>query len=116
MYFHSSTPNMAVLPAIDTNQVPISSLQVSFYAMGTYMDNYDAQLLVGVMSDIYDNNTFTVVDTIDLTDVYPTYPYVVMFNNYTGNGNRIAFKSHTSSSYAYNEIYLDDITLENQPS
>ena len=116
MYFDNYTPNMAVLPVIDTNQVPINSLQVSFYAIGSYLDSYDAKLLVGVVSDVYDNSTFTVVDTIDLTEFYPTYPYVVMFNNYTGNGNRIAFKNYTSSTYAYNGVYLDDVTLEELPS
>jgi hypothetical protein len=116
MYFDNNTPNMAVLPVIDTNQVPINSLQVSFYAIGSYLDSYDAKLVVGVVSDAYDNSTFTAVDTIDLTEIYPAHPYVVMFNNYMGNGNRIAFKNYTSSTYAYNGVYLDDVTLEELPS
>ena len=106
----------AILPVIDTNEVPVNTLQVSFYAKATSLDYYDAALIVGVFSDIYDNNTFVPVDTIVLTEDYPTMPYVVMLNNYTGNGDRIAIMNTSNTTWAYNYIYLDDITLEALPN
>ena len=113
--FYNSYKNLAIMPAIDTEIIPINTLQVSFYAKADYLDYYDAQLIVGVVSDIYNINTFVPVDTIELTEEYPVDPYVVMFNNYTGSANRIAFKNYSSSFYAYNDIFIDALTLEEVP-
>ncbi|MCR4826540.1 MAG: fibronectin type III domain-containing protein [Bacteroidales bacterium] len=116
LYFYNSYINLAIMPAIDTEILPINTLQVSFYAKADDLNYYDAQLIVGVVSDIYDMSSFVPVDTIELTEDYPIDPYVVMFNNYTGSANRIAFKNNSSDSYAYNDIYIDNLTLEEQPS
>ncbi|MCR4966131.1 MAG: fibronectin type III domain-containing protein [Bacteroidales bacterium] len=116
LYFYNAYKNVVAMPVIDTDELPINTLQVSFYAKASSVSSYDAQILVGVLSDVSDLTTFTVVDTIDLTDTYPTYPYVVLFNNYTGTGNRIAFKNSYTTSYAYNDLYVDDVTLEAIPS
>ena len=116
LYFYNSYKNLAIMPAIDIEELPINTLQVSFYAKASSISSYNAQLIVGVVSDIYDNNTFVPVDTIELTEDFPSMPYVVMFNNYTGNANRIAFKNNSSSMAAYNSIYLDNLTLEELPN
>ncbi len=116
LYFYNSYKNLAIMPAIDTNVMSVNSLQVSFFAKASDIDSYDANLIVGVVSDIYNMNTFVPVDTIVLTEDYPADPYVVMFNNYTGNGDKIAFKNFSSGMYAYNYIYLDDLTLEEVPN
>ena len=116
LYFYNSYMNLAIMPAIDTVILPINTLQVSFFAKADDLNYYDAKLIVGVVSDIYNINTFVPVDTITLAEEYPTDPYVVMFNNYTGSANRIAFKNHSSSTYAYNYIFIDALTLEEVPS
>ena len=116
IYFYNYYVNTAIMPAIDTDLLPINTLQVSFYAKASDLSSYDAQLVVGVMSDIYNNNTFVPVDTVNLTETYPIQPYVVMFNNYVGNGNRIAFKNASTSITAYNAVYMDNLTLEEVPS
>ena len=116
LYFYNSYKNLAIMPAIDTTVLPVNTLEVSFYAKASSLSSYDANLIVGVVSDVYNMNTFVPVDTIALTEDYPSDPYVVMFNNYNGNGDRIAFKNYSSSTYAYNYIYVDDLTLEEVPS
>ena len=116
LYFYNYYKNLAIMPAIDTTELPVNSLQVSFYAKASDLGSYDAKLIVGVISDIYNMNTFVPVDTLVLTEDYPVDPYVVMFNNYTGNGDKIAFKNYSSDVYAYNYIYLDDLTLEEVPN
>ena len=116
LYFYNSYKNLAIMPAIDTTVLPINTLEVSFFAKASDIDSYNANLIVGVVSDIYNMNTFVPVDTIALTEDYPADPYVVMLNNYTGNGDKIAFKNYSSDIYAYNYIYLDDLTLEEVPN
>ena len=116
LYFYNSYPNLAVLPTIDTEILPINTLQVSFYAKATSVSYYNAQIIVGLVTDIYNMSTFVPVDTIELTEDYPVDPYVVMFTNYTGNANRIAFKNYSTDNYAYNDIYIDNLTLEEQPN
>ena len=116
LYFDNYYKNLAIMPAIDTDLIPINTLQVSFYAKGTDLSYYDAQIIVGLVSDIYNINTFVPVDTIELSEQYPLQPYVVMFNHYTGNANRIAFKNNSTDSWAYNAIYLDNLTLEELPN
>ena len=116
LYFDNYNRNLAILPAIDTNLIPVNTLQVSFYAKASDLFYYDAQIIVGLVSDIYDINTFEPVDTIELTEQYPIQPYIVMFNHYTGNANRVAFKNNSSDNWAYNAIYMDNITLEELPN
>ena len=116
MNFYNYYSNLAILPAVDTDLLPVNTLQVSFYAKASDVSSYDAQLIVGLVSDIYNISTFVPIDTVELTEDYPMMPYVVMLNNYTGNANRIAIKNSSTSTFAYNYIYLDNLTLEEVPS
>ncbi|MBR4135038.1 MAG: fibronectin type III domain-containing protein [Bacteroidales bacterium] len=116
LYFYNYNQNFAILPIIDTNILPINSLQLSFYARATSLSYYDAKLIVGVLSDVNNPLTFVPIDTIELTENYPTMPYEVLFNHYTGNGNRIAIRNYSTDSYAYNSIYIDDAILDIAPS
>jgi hypothetical protein len=114
--FYNSESNLAIMPAIDTTVLPVNTLQVSFYAKASSISSSDALLIVGVVSDVYNMGSFVPVDTIALTEDYPTYPYVVMLNHYTGNGDRIAFKNYSTTTYAYNYVYMDNLTLEEVPN
>ena len=115
LYFYNYYENLAIMPAIDTDLVPVNTLQVSFFAKASSLSSYDAQIIVGLVSDIYNMSTFVPVDTVNLTEEYPTEPYVVMLNHYTGNANRIAFKNNSTASWAYNYVYMDNLTLEEVP-
>ena len=117
LYFYNYYPNaIGILPNIDTEELDIQDLQLSFYArFGSSSTNI--RLDVGVMTDPSDDSTFTLVQSIPITTSYPSDPYVVSFSNYTGNGAYIAFRNtslSTSTSSTY--IYIDDVTLDETPA
>ena len=113
LYFYNSYSNaFAVLPDIDTSALPISSLQVSLYAKMS-SNSYQCAIELGVMTDPTDVSTFTAVASYDLTDVYTLYEFLL--NSYNGNGKYVAFHV-TSTGSAYNNTYVDDVTLEHIPA
>lgn len=109
MYFYGSANSNVISTPTFTNDV--NTLQVNFFAC---YSSTNPVLEVGVM----DGTTFEPVDTIVLTASYPSNAFTVMFNHYTGNGNRIAFRTTPSSTYSYSSyyVYLDDVTVELIPS
>ncbi|MBO4645700.1 MAG: fibronectin type III domain-containing protein [Bacteroidales bacterium] len=109
MYFYGSANSNVISTPTFTNDV--NTLQVSFFAR---YSSTNPTLEVGVM----DGTTFEPVDTIVLTSSYQSNAFTVMFNHYTGNGNRIAFRTTPSgtSSYSSYYVYLDDVTVELIPS
>ena len=103
----------AILPPIDPNIYPINTLQLvcQVRALST---SYPFILVVGVMSNSSNINTFTPVDTITVTST--TYSeYTFYFSQYTGQGNRIAIMAPKPTS-GYNYGYVDDIVVEPAPS
>lgn len=108
MYSYSDAAAYAVLPAIDQT-IAMNTLQVKFKALRS--DNIYGNVEVGVMTDPYDPNTFISVKNIDAT----TYSgnnvwndFIVYFNNYTGNGQHIAFRSPADYT---NYVFLDDVEV-----
>ncbi|MCR4965010.1 MAG: fibronectin type III domain-containing protein [Bacteroidales bacterium] len=111
--FHhtSGCYNIAIMPALDAS-LSINALQVHFYACKS---GSTGTLEVGVMTSTTDPTSFEVVDTIDLSAL-STYTYgenVVSFENYTGNGQYIAFRVSNGVSCGY---YVDDVTVEEIPT
>ena len=103
----------AILPPIDPNIYPINTLQLvcQVRALST---SYPFILVVGVMSNSSNINTFTPEDTITVTST--TYSeYTFYFSQYTGQGNRIAIMAPKPTS-GYNYGYVDDIVVEPAPS
>ncbi len=109
LYFYagSGSYNIAITPEIDAS-IPVTTLKATFMFRGTFpADN----LIVGVISNPLDANTFTPVDT-----VYPGNPVTtwvereVFFNHYTGNGHYIAFKNVGILGY------MDNLVIEAMPS
>ena len=113
-YYNYYGSSIAIMPPIDTDVLNIQDLQVSFYA---YTSDYSGMvsLQVGVMTDPSDASTFTNVETVSLPNNYSNDPLIVTFENYTGTGNYIAFKS-VAPSNASSDISLDDVTLEEIPA
>ena len=103
----------AVLPPIDASSYPINTLQVSFDARA-YSTSYTFVLVVGIYTDPSDQNSFVPIDTLNITSTsYSNYE--VLFNDYTGEGNRIAFVApHPSSGYNYGNV--DNIVVEPIPT
>ena len=111
--FHHTSDcyNIAIMPAVDAS-INVSDLMVSFYACRSGNTGY---LEVGVMTDKTDPTTFVVMDTIDLSS-YNTYEYglqQVSFENYTDNGQYVAFRVSNGVSCGY---YVDDVMLEERPN
>lgn len=111
MYMYAYGTGTSNLISTPTFSNEMNTLQVTFFAK--YSSN-NPVFEVGVM----DGNTFDPVETITLTSSYPSNAYTVMFNNYTGNGNRIAFRLTPSgtSSYSSYYVYLDDVVVDFVPS
>ena len=114
LYFYagtSGTYNIAVTPPFDAN-INITGLQAVFMYRALYASD---RLIVGVMSNPSDASTFVSVDTIYPEPTASTWAErTVYFNNYTGNGNYIAFKNDytTTSSYAY----IDNLEIDVIPT
>jgi hypothetical protein len=105
MGFYGATEMNLVSTPTFTNEM--NTLQVTFYAK---YSSYNTLFVVGVM----DGSTFEPVDTIDLTSSYTEH--TVSFNNYTGNGSRVAFKASPLGTSTSGYLYLDDVTVELIPS
>ena len=100
----------AILPAIDPEELNLQELELSFFAKQTGSST-NIHFEFGVMTDPSDASTFTLVESVNVTNSYPADPYVVSFANYTGEGAYIAVRNITSG-YSYASLYLDDVTLE----
>ena len=90
----------------------VKDLQLSFFARGGSYYDGGGSMEVGVMTDPTDASTFVPVATI--TTAYSSYPEeanVVRFKSYAGEGQYIAMRPATSSSY-----YVDDVTVELAPT
>ena len=93
----------------------LTDLQISFYARLSSA-NENVRLLVGVMDSPSDASSFTVVDTIVLTNAHPVDPFIVTFDEYEGSGTYVAFKNVTvTGATVANSIYIDNVTLEEIP-
>ena len=107
----------AILPPIDQTLYPINTLQLTMDVRKGSASYTDFTLIVGVMSNPSDANTFVPVDTIVRTEA--TYDeYTVFFSNYTGTGNFIALcaPKNTQNNVAYNTGYVDNIVVDVIPS
>src|SRR5574344_1273935 len=130
LYMYDYFPNATstnrtyiVSPAIDTTVNPIRGLQTTFkYLASTYSSSYyPGTMIVGIMTDSSDFNTFYPIDTVYSTAAQTWAEAEVNFNTYPDSlpGRFIAYVSVPvgfTSSYAYNYIYLDDISINNIPT
>ena len=104
LYFNSAA---AVYAATGEFTVNIPDLQASFKLRN---ENNAYGFVVGVMTDPSDLATFDPVDTIYNNVESAWENCVVYFNNYTGNGKYIAFKSGGFGGTSY-VVYLDDLKI-----
>lgn len=114
LFFNTSGGNLyATIPAIDTTELLLDTLQLKFFAR-TYNSSQSYTLDVGVMSDPMDPNTFELVESYNLTSgSYPQVAFRTNFTNYTGHGSFIAFRCLAASTA---NVYVDDITLQAKPA
>lgn len=106
VYFEMEATNggteIFALPAFDT----IAGLALEFYMSTTSSYAPDA-LELGVMVG---DSAFVPIDTIDISDCTSLYTYIRknVLINYSGDGNRVAFRAVKSSRFT---IFMDDFTL-----
>ena len=104
---------IAVLPPVDAAMFPVNTLQLTLQTR-KISASYTGILVVGVMSNPSDKNTFVPVDTVEASST--TYEeFTVYFTNYSGNGNFVAIMGPQPTT-SYNEAYVDDIVLEPIPA
>ena len=110
----SNLCQIAVMPLTDSTLYPVSGLHVSFW-----MRSYDqlASIVVGVMSNPADTNTFVPVDTCQITSFPALYTHSgAGFASYTGPHGHIAFRPLPPNVWSRNPyLYIDDITIAERP-
>ena len=113
LYFYcsSTTYSMAILPQIDPAVNPINNLQLSF-SMRTSSET--CKMVVGALTNPLDANTFTPIDTVEVSSTNSFEPKVVTLSSYTGNGSYVALRQLNTSST--NAAYIDDVYLETIPT
>lgn len=121
LYFYTTTTStyaehqMAILPAIDVTAHPINTLRIKFWAKRSTTASYaDAPMIIGVMSNPTDLNSFVAVDTVVVSNTSDPQEYIVLLDQYVGNGANIAIRLDRQSTTCY--CYVDDITVEPIPN
>ena len=114
LYFYagtSGTYNIAVTPPFDAS-IPVNTLQATFmYRASSASD----KLIIGVMTNPTDANTFVPIDTVLPASTASTWvEQEVVFYNYTGSGQYIAFKNAYTTTSAY--AYIDNLSIDLIPS
>ncbi|MBO7489692.1 MAG: hypothetical protein J6T88_05385, partial [Bacteroidales bacterium] len=103
-----------VLPQVDVNMDPINALYLNFWARSSTR-NDDPILLVGVMTNPNDINTFQTVDSVFIDPAIRVWDrYEVSFENYNGNGQYIALRANRPSLADWTAT-IDDITISYEP-
>ena len=119
-YISSSSSNdgaYAIMPTLDLGTETINKYQVNFFARSNTGTSSNNQVIVGIVTDPSDLNTFTVVDTLTLNK-QEYEPFTVSFENYQGDylgnkGTNIMFLCEFGvSTYAY----ITNISVEKIPS
>jgi hypothetical protein len=109
LYFYagtSGTYNIAITPPFDQT-IPVNTLQATFMYRSTYTSD---MMIVGVMTNPTDASTFVAVDTIYPASTASTWvEKEVIFSQYQGTGQYIAFKNAYTSTYSYG--YIDNLFI-----
>ena len=96
-----------VLPEIDTDEHPIGTLQLTFWAKTSQSTYYYDYLYAGVMTDPNDMTTFQYVQDASTRITSSTYKkFEFYFDNWSGEGNYIALRYAGDITY-----YIDDIEV-----
>ena len=109
-------------PEIDVTSTPIQSLSTTFRMLSTYLSSsYPGMIVVGISSDTADiKGTFYAIDTLYCSVESVWEEQEVSFagypDNLTGKYIVIASAPWNTSSYAYNEVYIDDVKVDYIPT
>ena len=91
------------------SSITVQDLQMKFKG---YTATSGQMIKVGVMTDPFDESTFELVETFMPSATSTWEDHTTFFDNYTGNGNYIAFcYSNPTSTYAF---YIDSVVIDNK--
>lgn len=90
----------------------IRTLQVSFWGMSDNDKVPEGRLIVGVMTDPADKESFVAVETVKVEKKGVFYEFIVPFDKYTGDGRFIALMSDFEDN---NYFILDDFRVDPIP-
>ena len=104
LYFYTvaGVNHVVVTPEIDVS-FPINTVQVTFMYRTTFATD---TLFLGVMIDPADVSTFEQVAFVTNSSTNTWYSKEVLFNNYTGIGQYVAFMVRNGT------VYLDDVVID----
>lgn len=103
-----------VLPPVDASIDAINALYLNFWARSSTR-NDDPVLIVGVMTNPNDINTFQAVDSVFIDPAIRVWDrYEVSFENYNGDGQYIAIRANRPSLADWTAT-IDDITISYEP-
>lgn len=110
MHFKSSSQhyNILTLPFLAPD-LDIRDVQLSF---SLFKISPQGSIEIGVMSDPDDASTIVSLYTLSPESLYSWEDFIVNFEEYDGEGAYIAFRSDKRNMSLSNEIYLDNITME----
>jgi hypothetical protein len=95
---------IAITPAFE-----MGDKRLKFFAKrGSYAEN----IIVGTITDPSDENTFTEIETIAISDTHTEY--TVDFDSYSGDDMYVAFKH--GNSRTYNTVYIDNLSWSAIPT
>ena len=103
----------AVTALPEVTAAPLDTLMVSFRY---YVTDVNDRLQVGVVDSVSEGfeDSFQMVQEIVPTTTGPAFAQVI-FANYTGSSNRIAFYNYNADGYEYTRIYIDSLTIDYMP-
>lgn len=104
----------AQLPLTDSTLLPVTALQVRFWMRSTSA-SYNSYVVVGIMTDPDNGDSFTPVDTVPTNGSTVYGEHTVLFSSYNGPHGRVAFRAPQPSA-SFNALLIDDIMLDSLPS
>ena len=110
-YNHQNYLEYIALPDIDIDS--IKKLDVTFNIRMWYSAYQYSKMIVGVMDNRLDFNTFTPIDTIICSNGDHYHTKRVSFANYQGSGRFIAFRYLSTSGWC--ECFIDDLSIQSCP-
>ena len=106
-YDDASATLLLIAPPVGP-AIQMSGTRVNFWARAA---SADYPMKVGIMSNSQEADTFTEIQTINLTTTWTEY--IVSFASYNGIGKYVAFKHGGEGTYR--NLYIDNVTVEYIP-
>ena len=107
---YETSASYATLPAINTNEHPINTLQLTFWARMWNSTSTYMYLSIGVMTDPNDIETFQFISSVNVKNNYTFHE--IYFDNYEGEGQYIVLRCYNTSNY----FCVDDIEVSVAPA